>query len=143
MNPLSARLYGLPKLHKKDVPIRPVVSYVGTPALKLAFKLNTIFCKFTHYFTKHCIKNSFMLTSELQNMILPPNAKLISFSAQFVTSINHWGTISVNGNVCGIKVLPFQWALLQTEWRTGYGSSTPTNYSRSFYGSSIGKNIQL
>jgi len=29
--PQSAKLYGLPKLHKPDIPMRPVVSFCGSP----------------------------------------------------------------------------------------------------------------
>jgi hypothetical protein len=65
MNPISPRFYGLPKLHKSDVPIRPIVSSVRAPAHKLALKLNTIFRELTNYSAKHAIKDSFMLTSRL------------------------------------------------------------------------------
>ena len=33
---LPPRLYGLPKIHKEDVPLRPIVSAIGSPTYTLA-----------------------------------------------------------------------------------------------------------
>ena len=30
------RLYGLPKIHEVDVPLRPIVSFIGSPAYNLS-----------------------------------------------------------------------------------------------------------
>lgn len=30
------RLYGLPKIHKMEVPLRPIVSYINTPTYELS-----------------------------------------------------------------------------------------------------------
>ena len=32
----ALRFYGLPKIHKPEIPIRPIVSYTGTPLYKLS-----------------------------------------------------------------------------------------------------------
>ena len=32
----APRFYGLPKIHKPEIPIRPIVSYTGTPLYKLS-----------------------------------------------------------------------------------------------------------
>jgi len=37
------RLYGLPKGHKKDIPIRPIVSFLSSPTYKLCQYLDTWF----------------------------------------------------------------------------------------------------
>ena len=41
-NPLPARFYGLPKIHKVNYPLRPIVSYCGSPAYNLASFYNKI-----------------------------------------------------------------------------------------------------
>ena len=33
---LPPRLYGLPKIHKEDVPLRPIVSAIGSPTYNLS-----------------------------------------------------------------------------------------------------------
>ena len=37
----APRFYGLPKIHKQGIPIRPIVSYTGTPLYKIANTLQT------------------------------------------------------------------------------------------------------
>ncbi|GJQ72197.1 hypothetical protein Trydic_g3288 [Trypoxylus dichotomus] len=39
---LPPRLYGLPKIHKQDVPLRPIVSAIGAPTYLLAKHLTTL-----------------------------------------------------------------------------------------------------
>ena len=34
--PQSAKLYGLPKLHKPNIPMRPIVSFCGSPTYQLS-----------------------------------------------------------------------------------------------------------
>jgi hypothetical protein len=82
MNPLPPRLYGLPKLHKEDVPIRPVISSINAPAHKLAFKLNTIYRQLSNFIPKYAIKNSVDLTERLQLITVPSNSKLVSFDVR-------------------------------------------------------------
>ncbi|KAJ8049244.1 hypothetical protein HOLleu_01906 [Holothuria leucospilota] len=40
-NSLSPRLYGLPKVHKKDIPLRPIVSSINSPSYNLPGILQT------------------------------------------------------------------------------------------------------
>ena len=40
--PQPAKLYGLPKLHKPNVPMRPIVSFCGSPTYELSKYLTTI-----------------------------------------------------------------------------------------------------
>ena len=42
MNPHAPILYGLPKIHKTNIPIRPVVSYVNAPVVKICKYLNNL-----------------------------------------------------------------------------------------------------
>ena len=79
MNPQTPKLYGLPKLHKHDIPIRPVVSYTSAPSYKLAFKYNTIFKDHSQFSPKHSVKNSLDLIDKLKPLTLPQNGILVSF----------------------------------------------------------------
>ena len=40
--PRSPKLYGLPKLHKPQIPMRPIVSFCGSPTYELSKYLTTI-----------------------------------------------------------------------------------------------------
>ena len=40
--PQSAKLYGLPKLHKPNIPMRPIVSFCGSPTYQLSKHLTNI-----------------------------------------------------------------------------------------------------
>lgn len=79
MNPSPPVLYSLPKLHKVDCPMRPVVSYITAPAYKICNKHNTILPKLINFSSKYAIKNSLQLVDNLKDLQLPPNSKLVSF----------------------------------------------------------------
>ena len=53
------RLYGLPKTHKVGIPLRPILSMIGSPQHKLAKYLNFILEPVTAKFSEHTIKDSF------------------------------------------------------------------------------------
>lgn len=78
-NPLPPRLYGLPKIHKPAIPIRPVVSYTNTLTHRIAHKLNRDFRQHVHYTSQHTILNSVELISKIKDTPVPANAKLVSF----------------------------------------------------------------
>ena len=79
MNPQAPKLYSLIKLHKAGYPIRPVVSFVSAPTYKLSKKLIEVIQEHTLFSAKFMIKNSYDLVNKIENLILPENAKLISF----------------------------------------------------------------
>jgi hypothetical protein len=43
MNPTAPSIRGLPKIHKVNCPIRPIINWRNEPAYKLAKTLNTLF----------------------------------------------------------------------------------------------------
>ena len=63
-------MYGLPKIHRENCPMRPVVSCVDTPTYFLAKTfmdiLNQALPKPSSF-----IKNSFEVTSKIQNLVVP------------------------------------------------------------------------
>lgn len=89
MNPRTPTLYGLIKIHKDSAPIRPVVSYVGCPAYKLAKHLNTILKDTTSFKSKNGVKNSLDLVQKLENFEMNNGYKLASLDVQ-----NMFGNIS-------------------------------------------------
>ena len=73
----SVKLYDLAKVHKKDCPLRPVVSMIGTAHYELAKYMDNII--------KPAIPSKFMLNStnslidKLADINLPPNFHMVSF----------------------------------------------------------------
>ncbi|KAJ8974243.1 hypothetical protein NQ317_006325 [Molorchus minor] len=74
MNPSTPRLYGLPKIHKTNVPIRPVVAYVDSPTSNLAAWLSKILPEITEFKDPLAVKNSVELTNKISNVNVPKNA---------------------------------------------------------------------
>lgn len=79
INPLTPFLYGLPKIHKPEVPIRPVVSYCNSPCHKLSIWLNHLLLSLTNFNSPFSVKNSTQLSQELKDLQIPNTAILVSF----------------------------------------------------------------
>lgn len=86
MNSLPPILYGLPKIHKDNIPIRPVVSYIGAPAYNLAKHLNYILKDKIEFKPQFALKNSLDLIDRIKDLQLPNNAKLISLDVESLFS---------------------------------------------------------
>ncbi|CAK1598203.1 unnamed protein product [Parnassius mnemosyne] len=78
MNPQAPILYGLPKIHKEHVPIRPVVSYIGAPAYFLAQKLNFLLLEKSEFKPNYRLKNSLDLITKIKDIRIPPKSMLLS-----------------------------------------------------------------
>ena len=79
INPSTPLLYGLPKIHKPDIPIRPVVSYCGSPCHKLGSWLNQTLLTLTNFKSSFSVKNSSELANDLKEIHIPDTAFLVSF----------------------------------------------------------------
>lgn len=77
-NPITPRIYGLPKLHKQNIPLRPIVSTINSPVYKLSKYLIQSLKYLTDNSTYN-IKNSFQLKSILDTVTLKPDDILVSF----------------------------------------------------------------
>ena len=77
-SPLTPRIYGLPKIHKERVPLRPIVNSIGGPtyllAKFLALKLKPLVGR-----TESFVKDSASFINELKDIKLDPNDILVSF----------------------------------------------------------------
>ena len=71
-------LYGLPKVHKPEVPLRPIVSFIGSPTYNLSKHLVTILSPLVGKSSSH-VKNSFEFASFIAGQSLLPGMVLVSF----------------------------------------------------------------
>ena len=65
---IRPRIYGLPKLHKKAVPLRPILSMVNSPQHKLAKFLNLLLEPVLKYYSDYMIKDSFSFVETIRNI---------------------------------------------------------------------------
>jgi len=79
INPAIPKLYGLPKIHKANVPIRPVVSFCNSPCHRLSSWLNDTILEITNFRSHYSIKNSTELCLQLKNLSIPTSAIMVSF----------------------------------------------------------------
>ncbi|XP_072389651.1 uncharacterized protein [Diabrotica undecimpunctata] len=99
-NPITPRLYGLPKIHKHNCPIRPVVSFCNTPVSILSeFIYNTI-QSITNFKPKFSIKNSLDLIERLNNIRIEEGFYLVSFDvSNLFTSVPRDETLPLVHNL--------------------------------------------
>jgi hypothetical protein len=81
LNPIGSRpprLYGLPKIHKEGVPLRPVVSNIGALTYQLSKYLAERLGQLTGNLTHH-VKNSFQFVQTLESIKIKPGELMVSF----------------------------------------------------------------
>ena len=82
-----ARFYGLPKIHKQDVPLRPIVDYTLSPAYKLSKYLSQILKPLQKTVVSH-MSDSFDCLNKHQHISLNSDDVFLSFNvASLYTSI--------------------------------------------------------
>ena len=72
-----ARCYGLPKIHKKDIPLRPIISLINSPTYFLAKILYEVLKDNLNTPISH-INNSFELKEKIKDIIIDDDHILIS-----------------------------------------------------------------
>lgn len=80
-NAICPKIYGLPKIHKENRPLRPIVSCINSPTYKLSKYLNCILKSLIPTF-KFNVKNSFEVADRLKNTVLPENYTLVSLDVK-------------------------------------------------------------
>lgn len=80
------KFYGLPKIHKKEVPLRPIVSSIGSITYEVAKYLKEVIGPLVGK-TEHHVKNSTDFVQKIKGLEVHPSQKLVSFdvSAPFTS----------------------------------------------------------
>ena len=73
-------LYGQPKIHKNNIPVRPVLTAIKTPAYKFSRFLIQFIEKYTH--NEYTLKNSVQLIDELKDIQLHNESFMFSYDIQ-------------------------------------------------------------
>ena len=73
------RMYGLPKIHKQDVPLRPILSMIGSAQHQLAQWLTSVIDPVLSLYSTHCISDSFTFADKVKTFNFPPSVFLCSY----------------------------------------------------------------
>ena len=85
--PQPPKLYGLPKLHKPNIPMRPIVSFCGSPTYELSKYLTTILKPLTNE-SRHKLQSTETFIDAIKTVQIPDDYKLVSFDVKsLLTSI--------------------------------------------------------
>ncbi len=74
----TAKFYGLPKIHKENIPLRPIVSLLGSPI----YELSKHFAMILHPLVKtstHTVNNANAFLTNIKDLKLEPDEIMISF----------------------------------------------------------------
>lgn len=78
-NSISAKFYGLPKIHKPTLSLRPIVSSINTPTSKLSIFIAEILSQsFNNETDKYYVKDSFHFSQLMNNFQLPNDYVIVS-----------------------------------------------------------------
>jgi len=72
-----ASFYGLPKIHKENVPIRPIMSAIGSPTYELSKYLANILSPLQN--NEYTVKNSASFVEKIRTLSVDPDEILVSF----------------------------------------------------------------
>ena len=79
--PQPPKLYGLPKLHKPGIPMRPVVSFCGSPTFQLSTYLTTILQPLTEK-SRRKLQSTENLIDGIKTVQIPDDYELVSFDVK-------------------------------------------------------------
>ena len=79
--PQPPKLYGLPKLHKPNIPMRPIVSFCGSPTYELSKYLTTILKPLTNE-SRHKLQSTETFIDAIKTVQIPDDYKLVSFDVK-------------------------------------------------------------
>ena len=82
------KLYGLPKLHKPNIPMRPIVSFCGSPTYPLSKYLTNVLKPLTDQ-SRHKLQSTENFIDAIKTIQIPDDHKLASFDVKSLfTSIS-------------------------------------------------------
>lgn len=73
------RAYGLPKIHKSNVPLCPILSMSGAPQFAASKCQAEVLQPVVNKYNKRCVKDSFEFASAIRNTQIIPGAIMCSF----------------------------------------------------------------
>ena len=73
------RMYGLPKIHKVDTPLRPILSMCGSPQYDISKWLCELLKPVVQYYGTRCVKDSFAFSDAIKTEKLSPDGYMCSF----------------------------------------------------------------
>ena len=73
------RMYGLPKIHEKDVPLRPILSMTGSAQHQLAQWLTLVIDSVLSLYSIHCISDFFTFADKVRTFNFSPSVFLCSY----------------------------------------------------------------
>ena len=79
--PQPPKLYGLPKLHKPSIPMRPIVSFCGSPTYQLSRYLTTILQPLTDK-SRRKLQSTENFIDAIKTVQIPDDYKLVSFDVK-------------------------------------------------------------
>ncbi|XP_071051363.1 uncharacterized protein [Onthophagus taurus] len=82
-----AKAYFLPKIHKEDNPLRPIISSVGTPSYELSGYMANILSLAFNDRTDYNIKNTFQFVNDYNGYKLPRDYILISLDVSSLFTV--------------------------------------------------------
>ena len=71
------RLYGLPKIHKQNVPCRPILSMIGSAQHELAKFLSALLQPVLRRYSNNCIQDSFTFAENMQKLNVNSNKSFL------------------------------------------------------------------
>ena len=80
-NSMAPRFYGLPKLHKPDIPLRPIVSAIGSPTYSIAKFVTSIISPLVGK-TSSFVRNSTHFKDMIMEEIIDKNEIMVSFDVK-------------------------------------------------------------
>lgn len=90
------KMYGNPKIHKDDVPLRPIVSSINAPTTKLSKFMADLLKKSFSQFNKYAVKDSWGFSECVNNLSLPDGHVIVSLDVvSLFTNISLERTITV------------------------------------------------
>ena len=79
--PQPPKLYGLPKLHKPNILMRPIVSFCGSPTYQLSKYLTTVLKPLTDE-SRHKLQSTENFIDAIKTVQVPDDYKLVSFDVK-------------------------------------------------------------
>ena len=87
-NTIFPRIYGAPKIHKENVPLKPIVNTIGSPLRRRNFHTKKLKCLIGHILS--FIKDSTKMFEEIRDMKIEEDL-LVSFDGvSFLTKRKSW-----------------------------------------------------